>query len=295
MKKFIMSVFISFVFLTGCSNDEAYNNALQKGKDFITSEEYQKAESAFELALDEKMNDEQATVLLTQTVSYQELIKEFNEGNFDLAKENADKVIQIENGTPTLVEKSEEALELIEAIEEILLTKTEQYEKALNSFENEKYEDAKVQLSDTVNMELDHPKFDSLDKRIEILNDDIQVAILNEKKEKEAREEKERKANETEVKEKTEFSVPIEAEPKAGSEEKSQNTYKTEKKDWKPRAEYEAEMKKKNEEKRKSREAYDAEMKQRNADRDKRNRERKYWISNIVLKDIVQHLYNLIE
>ena len=53
MKKFIMSAFIFVAFLAGCSNDEAYSNALQKGNDYITSEEYQKAESAFELALDE--------------------------------------------------------------------------------------------------------------------------------------------------------------------------------------------------------------------------------------------------
>lgn len=139
------------------------------------------------------MNDEQATALLSQTVSYQELIKKFNEGNFDLAVENANEVIQIKNGSADLVQKSEEVLELMEAIEEIFLAKTEQYEKALNYFEDEKYDDAKVQFSDTLNMNLDHPKFDSLYERIELLNDNIELAILNKEKEKEAREEKVRK------------------------------------------------------------------------------------------------------
>lgn len=32
MKRFIMNLFIFLIFLTGCSNDEAYNNAVKKRK-----------------------------------------------------------------------------------------------------------------------------------------------------------------------------------------------------------------------------------------------------------------------
>jgi len=42
----------------------------------MASEEYKKAESAFELALDEKPDDEKATALLGQTVNNQESLKE---------------------------------------------------------------------------------------------------------------------------------------------------------------------------------------------------------------------------
>ena len=276
-----MNLFIFLVFLTGCSNDEAYNNAVKKGNDYITSEEYQKAETAFELALDEKMNDEQATALLTQTVSYQELIKQFNEGNFEVAIDNADEVIQIKNGSSNLVKKSEEVLEMIEVLEKTLAIKTEKYEIALSYFDANEYDKANTQIKDILTDNIEHPIFDSLNENIEKLSVDIESVLLAKQKEKEAKEEKERKEREAEEKEKAESRITYEEESKAKNKEKSQSTYETEKKknngsDWKPRDEYEADMKKRNEEREKSRKAYDAEMKQRNADRDKRNRERNY-------------------
>ena len=282
-----MNLFIFLVFLTGCSNDEAYNNAVKKGNDYITSEEYQKAETAFELALDEKMNDEQATALLTQTVSYQELIKQFNEGNFEVAIENANEVIQIKNGSSNLVKKSEDVLEMIEVLEKTLAIETEKYEIALSHFDANEYDKANTQIKDILTDNIEHPIFDSLNENIEKLSVDIESVLLAKQKEKEAKEakeekeRKERKEREAEKKEKAESSITYEEESKAKNEKKSQSTYETEKKknkgsDWKPRDEYEADMKKRNEEREKSRKAYDAEMKQRNADRDKRNRERNY-------------------
>ena len=282
-----MNLFIFLVFLTGCSNDEAYNNAVKKGNDYITSEEYQKAETAFELALDEKMNDEQATALLTQTVSYQELIKQFNEGNFEVAIDNANEVIQIKNGSSNLVKKSEDVLEMIEVLEKTLAIETEKYEIALSYFDANEYDKANTQIKDILTDNIEHPIFDSLNENIEKLSVDIESVLLAKQKEKEAKEakeekeRKERKEREAEKKEKAESSITYEEESKAKNKEKSQSTYETEKKknngsDWKPRDEYEADMKKRNEEREKSRKAYDAEMKQRNADRDKRNRERNY-------------------
>ena len=287
MKRFVMNLFIFLVFLTGCSNDEAYNNAVKKGNDYITSEEYQKAETAFELALDEKMNDEQATALLTQTVSYQELIKQFNEGNFEVAIDNANEVIQIKNGSSNLVKKSEDVLEMIEVLEKTLAIETEKYEIALSHFDVNEYDKANTQIKDILTDNIEHPIFDSLNENIEKLSVDIESVLLAKQKEKEAKEakeekeRKERKEREAEKKEKAESSITYEEESKAKNKEKSQSTYETEKKknngsDWKPRDEYEADMKKRNEEREKSRKAYDAEMKQRNADRDKRNRERNY-------------------
>src|SRR5699024_3327530 len=74
-KNILLSLLILIV-LIGCSNDDVYNNSIQKGLDYMASEEYKKAESAFELALDEKPDDEKATALLGQTVNNQESLKE---------------------------------------------------------------------------------------------------------------------------------------------------------------------------------------------------------------------------
>lgn len=280
MKRFIIYLFMFLVFLTGCSNDEAYNNALKKGKDYITNEKYQKAEASLELALDEKVDDEQATALLNQTISYQELTKHFNEGNFDQAIENADDVIQIKNGSANLVRRSKDVLEMIEELEETLAIETERYEEALRHFDSNEYDKANKQIKDILTENIEHPIFDSLRENVEKLSVDIESVLQAKQKEKEA-EEKEKRERETEKKEKSDTITTYEYGSKAKNEVKSQSTYQTEKKkkygsDWKPRDEYEAEMKKRNEEREKSRKAYEAEMKQRNADRERRNRERNY-------------------
>lgn len=230
MKRFIMNLFIFLIFLTGCSNDEAYNNAVKKGNDYINSEEYQKAEAIFEFALDEKMNDEQATALLTQTVSYQELIKQFNEGNFELAIENADEVIQFKNGSSNLVKKSEDVLEMIEVLEKTLAIETEKYEIALSYFDANEYDKANTKIKDILTDNIEHPIFDSLNENIEKLSVDIESVLLAKQKEKEAKEEKERKEREAKEKEKAESSITYEEELKAKNKGKSQSTYETEKK-----------------------------------------------------------------
>lgn len=113
-------LFISFIisFLIGCSNDEPYNNAMQKGLDYIASEEYSKAESAFELALDEKKGDEKATALLEQTTYYQEVLNAIEDEKWDIVNEKANEIIKIKDGSSALISKAKDAIELSNEIQQ---------------------------------------------------------------------------------------------------------------------------------------------------------------------------------
>lgn len=118
MRKLFISGLFLLIILAGCSNDEAYNYALQKGLDYIASEEYQKAESAFELALDEKENDEKATALLDQTRYYQEVLQAIAEKEWDIVVEKANEIIKIKGGSSALVSKAKDAIESKNEVQE---------------------------------------------------------------------------------------------------------------------------------------------------------------------------------
>lgn len=180
--------------LAGCSNT-AYNNAIEKGLDYIASEEYEKAESAFELALDEKKKDEKATALLNQTKSYQTAIKALEAGNIQLAVEEAEKVSKEENGSNALVKKAEEIIASTKELQTALDELTKEYSVALEHFEAEEYEQATEAIDALLERDLTHPIYQSVLQDIEKLQDDIQlVAIADEEaaKEKAAKEQAEK-------------------------------------------------------------------------------------------------------
>lgn len=212
-----MALFI-FTVLVGCSNDEAYNNAIQKGLDYVASEEYSKAESAFELALDEKKEDEKATVLLSQTIDYQELIKAMEEGEFDLAKEKAHAVIELEGGSSALVKKSEEALALMGVYEEQLAEVTQDYEKGQKQFEDKEYDKAQKTIDDILKQDLENVIFKSIRADLKSLQKDIKSSLEAEAKAAEAAEEeriaKEKAEAERVAKQKAEEEAAREAEEK---------------------------------------------------------------------------------
>jgi len=190
-KLFISSLFI-FIILAGCSNDEAYNNAIQKGLDYIGSEEYQKAESAFEFALDEKKDDEKATTLLNQVILYQEAVTATEDGELDIAKENAEEVILSEDGSSALIKKAKGIISSINNLEETLMDVTKEHEKASDEFEEENYKEAKKIVETVLERDLEQPIFNSIKKDVKALQKDIKLALDAENKEEEEKVAKEK-------------------------------------------------------------------------------------------------------
>lgn len=185
MRKLILMTLFTFIVLVGCSNDEAYNNAIQKGLDYVASEEYSKAESAFELALDEKKEDEKATVLLSQTIDYQEVVKAMEEGEYDLAKEKANAVIELDGGSSALVKKSEDALASMKDFEGKLSEVTKDYEKAHKQFKAQEYGEAQKTIDGVLKNDLDNIIFKSVKADIKSLQKDIKSSLDKEAVEEE--------------------------------------------------------------------------------------------------------------
>ncbi|UOE95135.1 hypothetical protein [Alkalihalobacillus sp. LMS39] len=191
MKKMFCSSLFLLIILMGC-NDEAYNNAIEKGLDYIASEEFQKAEGAFELALGEKKDDGKATALLEQTKLYQEALEAFEDANFEKATDKSELVMIQTEGSNALIKKAEEILSAIEGLQTTLTEITEKYELAMQYYEENEYEKSTITLEELLSTNLSHPIFHTVQKDVEALQNDIETAVIA--KENEEREKAEREA-----------------------------------------------------------------------------------------------------
>lgn len=166
IKKVLISI-VLFIILVGCSNDDAYNNAIEKGLDYIAIEEYKKAESAFELALDEKKDDEKATALLEQIGYYQELLHAIEDKEWDIVDEKANEIIKIKGGSSALISKAKDAIELSNEVQEddkLAKDEIEQAELEDNDLareEGKQSEEEKVDQIKDENKEVNHDGYET--------------------------------------------------------------------------------------------------------------------------------------
>lgn len=104
---FICLFFLFFLFSCSNYNEETYNSLIQKGLDALIVEEYEKAEAYFEYSLEEKPNDKKAKVLLSQTKNFVHSLKSFKDKDYKIALEQANSVINTDDGSTSLITKSE--------------------------------------------------------------------------------------------------------------------------------------------------------------------------------------------
>lgn len=111
MRKYYLMVGISLVGLVGCSQNDAentVNNAMQQGMDYIAMEEYEKAEAAFEIAMEEDSQETKASKILEELELLQKSSTALEEESYDEALEHSGDLKMSENGSQALVEKGEE-------------------------------------------------------------------------------------------------------------------------------------------------------------------------------------------
>lgn len=212
MRKRMLLLFATmFLILVGCSNDAAYEEAIEEGLSYIEETEYLLAEESFEKALELKPDDEYATNLLTQTKLIQQAYEQFENEEIKEALATIEEIIEIEEGSEHIVSRVEELQEEIEA----LLEKLEQFEASLDEveqlLEKEEVEEATQLINNILEEELEHAVFAQIKKRAESLLEEAQR--IQERMEKE-RQEAERKAAEEKARKEAEEKARKEAEHK---------------------------------------------------------------------------------
>lgn len=168
----------SLFFLVACGNasDESYNSAIQKGLDVIASEKYEKAETYFELALEEKPEDEKATAYLKQTKAFGIAQKAFDDNDFKNAKVEAENVSKIKGGSESLVEKATEMLGIIGNFEASLMEFQNKYDETIILVEAGSLDEALEQVDSLLNnSEINEVYFVDIQIQLEELKNNIEI------------------------------------------------------------------------------------------------------------------------
>ncbi|SDQ02535.1 hypothetical protein [Carnobacterium viridans] len=176
-RNFIYIFFLATLSLVvGCGNktEDEYNSAIQKGLDELVSESYDKATVFFEMALEEKPDDKRAKALLSQTEAFDTALESLEDGNLELAIENAESVKKIENGSEALVTKSNDILINIKKINTLKTSYKETYDSANSLFEEGKYSESMEQVNNLLEDEtLGEPYYLSIKK----LSEELKISI----------------------------------------------------------------------------------------------------------------------
>ncbi|MBC2318496.1 hypothetical protein HCC18_16750 [Listeria booriae] len=178
MKKLSLAVLSFLLLLAGCGQADtegAYNTVIQKGLDAIASENYVKAEAAFELALEDKKADDKAKAYLVQTKDMQAATDAYAKKDYKKTKEEVAKVIQEKQGSDALVQKAtalQTKVSALEKQEQNLQTKWIAIEKALQAKD---YDTASTQV--TALLQEDLTDFPAIKKQAE----EAQTKIKTEK------------------------------------------------------------------------------------------------------------------
>ncbi|MEK3888795.1 hypothetical protein [Bacillus sp. FSL K6-3431] len=197
--KFISIILGLSLALIGCSqSNEAYEQMMAKGLERIEKEEFAKAEGFFEMALEERPDDAQASILLEQTQQIQEADRELTDGNIDNASKLLGKVIKVEEGSDLLVEQAQLMREKIQALKSKESEYLASFEDAKKKLNEQAYDESIQTLETLLQQDLSHPLHTEMKKNVETFKGEVVIAkekaVAEAKIEKEKQAELERKA-----------------------------------------------------------------------------------------------------
>lgn len=118
MKKIVrpLLVFIVSLSLVGCgdSTEDTYNDAVETGIEYIATEDYENAETSFELALETKPEDDYAQAVLMQVESYRTALDAFENENDEQALKEAENILTISEASDEMTDQANDLVERIQ-------------------------------------------------------------------------------------------------------------------------------------------------------------------------------------
>ena len=202
MKKIAIPL-LGILLLTGCSN-KAYDDAMNEGKLAMASKDFNKADSMFSLAVEEKSSDKEAKALLSQTDKLIEATKLKDEGEIEKSKKVCEEILKIESESDVVKKAANVMLEEInKSIEENDKTKKSiesKISEAEELIDTYNYEDAKSKLN-KISEEIENNKaLKSYLNKIKELqkkcDDEIEAIKIKEESKKQEEDKKQAKAEE---------------------------------------------------------------------------------------------------
>ncbi|MUV36991.1 Transcriptional regulator ICP22 like protein [Lentibacillus sp. JNUCC-1] len=219
MRKWLVVVMMmGFVGLFGCSNAE-YDQAMADGQAALEEADYEAAVEAFERALEEKADDEEAKTLRAQTEMVMEASEQLTAGALDEALALIESVIEEDHGSDLLIEHAEEMQDEIETLQTQQKEYAAAFEEAEKALAKEEFDEAAAAIEVLLKEDLSHAVFNDIQENSEKL----QASIKEQKAEVErlAKEEA-RKKKESEEKRKKEAEEKARAEAEAKKQKEAE-------------------------------------------------------------------------
>lgn len=176
MKKTLYFLIIAtfFTLLTACSfQNEAYENAIEDGFELLKNRDYAKARNSFSLALDEKAKDDEATILLQQTILIMQAESDMTEGNLDASEITMTQLVGTEDVSPFILAHIEEMKNEIATLKTNHKKYTSTYSKAKSSFSDNNFDDTLQLLATVVEQDLNHNYYATIKQDINALEKEV--------------------------------------------------------------------------------------------------------------------------
>lgn len=189
MKKLsaILLVIVAFITLSGCSNkeNEQYENAMSNGKSSVIEEEYDKAIDYFDLALESKKDDEEATNLIKQLKLLLQIEESEDHGAYFYQMERIDKINSINTETDVVKKKANDYKETV------LKNIDDSLDSVKEKIKSGDYESAQNEIEDIIK---ECKKSDSLREQLDKSNEILKSCKAEKKKAEEEAEKQAKKA-----------------------------------------------------------------------------------------------------
>lgn len=196
MKRLLFVLIISSILLTvtGCSqSNEVYEKLMKKGLEQIAEDKFVQAEGSFEMALEEKPEDEEANLLLKQTVYMIEGEQAFIDGDLEVARKSVKEVIKLDKGSEDLIKKAVAMEDQLEKFKDNKQRYIESYQKAEQELADEAYETSLKTIEEVLAEDLSHAFYaeikqdmESLQAEVILEQEQVNTAIKKEAEEKAA-------------------------------------------------------------------------------------------------------------
>lgn len=135
MKKVLLLILLSAIFMTGCANNSSFNKYMDQGKEAIINQDYTMASDYLQLALEKKPKNEEAKSLSNQIIKLQEAIKLFESKNYEKTIEKCKEIEDtksennlVKDRAKKLLTESNEKLQEVEKEKEMVLGKISEIE-----------------------------------------------------------------------------------------------------------------------------------------------------------------------
>lgn len=166
-----LSVIFIITVLAACGS-EKHDEAMDNGMDSIENEKYEEAADFFQVALDEKEDDDKASTYLEQTKSLIDGIDTMSDGDFEEATQFFQEIEDTENGLSNLEDVANEKLDEIDKIESLYT----EVEDALNKAEEESnegnYQEALKIIEEVLANDLSHAYIEEIEEKLSTLKSD---------------------------------------------------------------------------------------------------------------------------